>query len=147
MWIAVVYGTIENNNSHSLPLRMFFFLSNTRCCCWECHCGKRYCKTKEQKFQYFKIFWCVCGPFGLTGIHWARSYDTFQPHEKCVIKGLLPLTNYRIRLRACDQSSRCSGYKAGEGFRTLGDGKSFYRYDTCQNQCATHDQQHVGPLR
>ncbi len=55
------------------------FLSNTRCCCWECHCGKRFCKTKEQKFQYFKIFWSVCGPFGLTDIHRARSYEMYIP--------------------------------------------------------------------
>ncbi len=72
---------------------------------------------------------------------------TLQPQGKCVIQGLLPFTNYSIRLRACDQSSSCSGYKAGEGFQTLGDGKSFYRYDTGQNQCVTHGQQHAGPLR
>ncbi len=62
---------------------------------------------------------------------------TFQPGEKCVIKGLLPFANYRIRLRACDQSSSCSGFRVGKGFRTLGDGKSFYRYGISQNQCDT----------
>ncbi len=71
---------------------------------------------------------------------------TFQPGEKCVIKGLLPFTNYRIRLRACDKSASCSGYRVCKGFRALGDGKSFYRYGISQNQCVTNGQQHVGPL-
>ncbi len=51
---------------------------------------------------------------------------TFKPGEQCVIKGILPLKNYTIRLRACDQSSNCSGYRVCEGFRTLGGGKFFF---------------------
>ncbi len=67
----------------------------------------------------------------------------FQPQEECVIKGLLPLTNYSIRLRVCDQSSSCSGYRVGEGLRTLGDGKSFYRSSTWQIHSLTYGEQHL----
>ncbi len=53
----------------------------------------------------------------------APTKCTFQPGEKCVIKGLMPFTNYSIRVRVCDQSLSCSGYRVGEGLRTLGDGE------------------------
>ncbi len=53
----------------------------------------------------------------------ASTKCTFQPGEKCVIKGLMPFTNYSIRVRVCDQSLSCSPYRVGEGLRTLGDGE------------------------
>ncbi len=143
----MVYGTNENNNSNSLPLRMFFFFQTPDVAVESVTAESATVRPKNKHFnisKYFEVFADRLDSHTSTGR--IPTKCTFQPGEKCVMKGLLPFTNYRIRLRACDQSSSCSGFRVGKGFQTLGDGKSFYRYDTCQNQCETHGQQRVGPL-
>ncbi len=98
---------------------------------------------KAPNYAHFEVFADRMDP--QTSAGHVPTKCTFQPGEKCVIKGLMPFTNYSIRLRVCDQSSKCSGYKAAEGFRTLSDGESFYRSSICQNESVTHDHQHVAP--
>ncbi len=80
---------------------------------------------KAQQGTHFEVFADRMDSLASTG-H-VPTKCTFPPHEKCVIKSLLPFTNYSIRVRVCDKSSSCSGYRVGEGFRTLGDGKSLCR--------------------
>ncbi len=119
----MVYGTNENNNSNSLPLRMCFFFQTQDVAVENVTEESATVKPKNKNVyisKYFEVFADRLDP--QTSAGHVPTKCAFQPGEKCVIKGLLPFTNYRIRLRACDQSSSCSGYRMGEGFRTRGDG-------------------------
>ncbi len=144
----MVFGTNENNNSNSLPFRMFFFFQTQDVAVENVTGESATVRPKNKNYKtpndtHFEVFADRLGT--QTSAGHVPTKCIFRPDEKCVIKGLLPFTNYSIRLRACDQSSSCSGYKAGEGFRTLGDGESFYRSSICQNEFVTHEHQHVGP--
>ncbi len=78
---------------------------------------------KPQNYSHFEVFADRLDSQTSTGRILTKC--TFQPGEKCVIKGLLPFITYSIRLRACDQSSSCSGFRVGKGFWTLSVGKFF----------------------
>ncbi len=144
----MVYGTNENNNSNSLPLRLCFFFQTQDVALENVTAESATVRPKNKYFKtinyaHFEVFAYRMDSQASSG-H-VPTKCTFQPRKQCVIHGLLPFTNYSIHLRVCDRSSSCSGYKAGEGFRTLHHCESFFSVKYYQNEFVTHGHQHVGP--